>query len=169
MGVPRGSCGSGEVREALGGIRGVLGGGGRRDGLGGSRPGKGHFLLFGGWICQSSNDILLFSVLGRFVKRSVVIELFYVSLFFGAYISAKQWCEYVMESTVCWTYLILHLQISMNTWCRKHDFGRWILRRTTINFEGNPCSCFNNFCFAFCKDFEETAEYDAFAGKWKSE
>ena len=91
----------------------------------------------------------MFSVWGRFVKRSVVIGLCYFLSFFEAYIFAKQWGEYVMKTMVFWTHPILHLQISMKTWCRKHDFGRWMFRPRSINFEGNPCcfstiSLFNN-------------------------
>ena len=93
------------------------------------------------WICQWSNEILMFSVLTDSVRLSVVIALCYFFIVFGSLLFAKQWGEYVIKTKVFWMIPIWHLQILMKIWCRKRDFGRWILRPRLINFDGTPC-CF---------------------------
>ena len=91
----------------------------------------------------------MFSVLSDFVRRSVVIALCYFFIVFGSLLFAKQWGEYVIKTKVFWMIPIWHLQILMKIWCRKRDFGRWMFRPRSINFEGNRCcfstiSLFNN-------------------------
>ena len=48
------------------------------------------FCFVGRGGCQSSNEILMFSVWGRFVKRSVVPALYYCLIVFRSLLFAKQ-------------------------------------------------------------------------------
>ena len=115
---------------------------GRFRGVSWRGPWNPWFSLFQRWICQRSNEILMFWVRGRFVKRSVVIWLCYFCICFGSLLFAKQWGEHVIKTKVFWMSPIWHLQILMKIWCRKHDFGRWHVRPLSIRFEGNR-SCFS--------------------------
>ena len=73
---------------------------GRFRGVSWRGPWNPWFSFFQRWICQRSNEILMFWVRGRFVKRSVVIWLCYFLLFFEASTFAKQWGEYVIKTIV---------------------------------------------------------------------
>ena len=107
------------------------------------------------WICQRSNEILMFSVLSDFVRRLVVIALCYFFIVFGSLLFAKQWGEYVIKTKVFWMIPIWHLQILMKIWCRKRDFGRWILRPRLINFDGNSCCFLTILLLRFVKFLSE--------------
>ena len=95
LGAPRGSFwgpgGSGEVPGVRGGPREVPGGSW-------GALGKRLFLFFQRWICQWSNEILMFSDLGGFVRRSVVIALCYFFSVFRSLLFAKQWGEYAIKT-----------------------------------------------------------------------
>ena len=98
IGGPQGSFGGPlGVLGVLWGSRGVRGRpgkgwGGPREDPGGSWAGleNRHFLFVVRWICQRSNEILMFSVLSDFVRRSVVIAVCYFSIVFGSLLFAKQ-------------------------------------------------------------------------------
>ena len=103
-----------------------------REGRGGHRVFSGRFSgavwkqsfpFFWRWICQLSNEILMFLVLGRFVNRSVAIWWCYFLLFFKAFTFEKQWGECDTKTMVLSTSPILHLCILMKTWCRTMILG----------------------------------------------
>ena len=80
----------------------------------------------------------MFSVLGGFVKRSVVIGLCYFFIVFRSLFFAKQSGEFAIK-TKCFSTFLKSASSDFNEKTMpKHDFGRWILRPRSINFEGNP-------------------------------
>ena len=95
----------------------------------------------------------MFIVLSDFVRQSVVIALWYFFIVFGSLAFAKQWGECVMKTKVFWMIPIWPLHILMKIWCRKRDFGKWILRSRLINFDWN-LYVFIEYAFAFCEFFD---------------
>ena len=104
--------------------------------------------------------------------------LLFYSFWKRVFCETGRWMCY--KNKVFWMIPIWHLQILMKIWCRKRDFGRWILRPRLINFDGNPC-CFLTIPILTSWDFNEKmmpktwfrevkfeAQVDQFWGKSKS-
>ena len=88
--VKKGSQGeAGGVRRARGGPRGIWGGPGEVPGGSGGLPENGHFLFFGRWILHTSNEILMFSIWGRFRNRSVASQVLLFFYDFSRYVFCK--------------------------------------------------------------------------------
>ena len=54
----------------------------------------------------------------------------------------------------CSTNLICHLQISITSWCRTHDFGRCMLRPRLINVDGTPSRFWAILLFENCFEIQ---------------
>ena len=89
------------------------------------------------WTYQLSNDILMFSVWGRFVKRSAVMGVLHLLSLFEAYICSKHWGEHFTKTMSFKTIPMWHLQTSINKWCQTRDFEKWIVRPRSMHVDRN--------------------------------